>query len=203
MSDTLLTPVVTLAHPNLFRAKLRKNPKPTDRPKYSLVALFSHESLESPEYKALVAAVEAAGKQAWGAAAFATMLQEGTFKGPFRREIASKGYDATKFARFISCDSGEDYPPRVLIKVGNNLVPITDPAMIYPGVQAVVSVSVRTFGGPGTEFAPGAKLDLRNVLKWADGDRLAGSGATGDEFAGMQPPAASAPSAADTAALLA
>ncbi len=186
MPDLILTPRVVLSYPVLFEAKLRRDAKPDDRPKFSTIALFDHAALDSAEYKAMVAAMAAACADQWTKPVFDRYIAEGTFKNPFRRDIESKGYDAKRFARFISCSSGADYPPLVLggaRGADGKRLPIRDRAEIYPGVVAVLSVVPRPYGGAGTKFAPGCMFDLRNVLKVADGERLAvGSTATGDEF---------------------
>jgi hypothetical protein len=185
---TLITPPVILSHPHLFRPQLHKLAKPGDKPKYSVASLFTHAALETEEYRALVAAMRECGNDFWGAAMFKTLVDEGSFQSPFRRDLSAKKYDSALFARFITSESGEDHPPVVL---GTDHQPITDPRAIYPGVVARVSVSPRAFGGPGTSWKPGIKLDLRNVLKVADGPRLTGDGSDGSEF-GPRPAAAPA-----------
>jgi len=180
----LLTGPVTASHPHLFKPQLHKLAKPGDRPKFSIASLFTHAALETPEYKALVAAMMECGNAFWGAATFKTLVDEGSFVSPFRRDLTAKKYDATQFARFVTSESGEEYPPIVF---GPDKRPLTDPRAIYPGAIVCVSVSPRAFGGPGTSWKPGIKFDLRNVMKIADGPRLAGDGSDGSEFGAALP----------------
>lgn len=190
MSDLLLTPRIVLSYPVLFEAKLRRDAKPDDKPKFSVTALFEHAALETPEYKAMVAAMARACEAQWTKPTFDRYVAEGVFKNPFRRDIESKGYDPARFARFISCSSGAEYPPIVLggrRDAAGKRLPITDRSEIYPGAFAVLSVVPRPYGGAGTKWAPGCMFDLRNVLKVGDGDRLVvGSNATGDEFGAVE-----------------
>lgn len=184
----LLSPAVVVSYPHLFKAVPRKKVQPgqANPPKFSASFLFTQAAMDTDETKAILAAVQAAGIEKWGKTAFEAMVNEGTFESPFKRDISAKGYPSG-FVRYISSDSGENYPPAVVSRfidpATGKLAAITDPKEIYPGAVVRVSLSPRAYGGPGTGFKPGVKLDLRNVQKIGDGERLAGgSSDAGDDF---------------------
>lgn len=177
----LISPAVILSYPHLFKAVARKKVEPgkPNPPKYSASFLFTQEAMDSPETKAIMAAIEAAGVEKWGKTQFETMVKEGSFESPFKRDISAKGYPA-HVVRYISSDSGEDYPPAVVTRFVDpetKKLAVAKPAEMYAGAIVRVSLSVRAYGGPGTGFKAGVKLDLRNVQKLADGERIAGGGA--------------------------
>lgn len=176
---SLITPEVTLSYPHLFEPVLRKDAKPGDKLKFSTTSLFTHEAVATPEFAAIKQAVQECAIAAYGLDVFKDMIAEGTFVSPFHKDIKTKGYDPVVFAVRINSTSGEGYPPAVVSRSGK---PITDKREIYPGVKARVSLSCRAYGGPGTKYKPGVMLDLRNVQKLGDGERLAGGAGTGDEF---------------------
>ena len=203
----LVGPEVTGTYCHLFKAFLRKDAKPTDKPKFEVTSLVTHDGIKTPEYQALVAAVMECGVAKWGKAKFEEMIREGVFESPFHKDIGSKSYDPNMFAVRISSSANEDYPPLVLDsrKRGADGKPlaITDNREIYSGVKLRVSYATRAYGGPGTTYKAGVKLDLRNVLKVGDGERLAGSGPDGSEFGGIAaPPSDEATGSVDMASLL-
>lgn len=207
MTEIILGPEAVASYPNLFKATLRKDAKPEDKPKFSITTLFTHDAIKTPQYGNLVAGVLACGIEKWGKAKFEEMMREQTFDSPFLKDIASKGYDPALFAVRITSAANQEYPPNVLDNrkrdAAGKRVTITDPREIYPGVRVMVSYAPRAFGGPGTKWKAGIKLDLRNVLKMGDGERLTQAGPDGSEFADVEAsPEAPAIDSAGMAALL-
>lgn len=179
----LAAPVGLLLSSSLFEARLSKTPKPSDKPKYFARIGYTAEAQQSAEFKALQAAVVAAAREKWGQAKADAMLKEGSIRLPFRKEIAANGYPE-HLAVFIGGSSL--IAPGVLSRFNDPATgkrrAITTAAEIYPGCSVVVSWSVRAYGGPGTGYDAGVALDLRNVLKWADGERLAREGDATSDF---------------------
>lgn len=207
MADVIVGPEVIAGYNSLFRAQLSKTPKPTDKPKFDLVSLLTHESVKTPQYQALVATMIEAATARFGKLKFEEMVREGVFESPFKKDIGSKGLDPARFAVRIASSANEQYPPLVLDArrrgPDGKALPITDPREIYQGVRLIVSYAARAYGGLNTGYSPGVKLDLRNVMKIGDGDRLSGAGPDGSEFGGIvAPPPDEAAGAADMAALL-
>lgn len=192
-STALLTPEGVAAYPSLFQAKLQKNAKPNDKPKFSTAILFTEDATKTPEWQAMVAAVYNCGVQAWGKQKFDAMMSEQSVRLPFRRDVVTKGYPAT-FFRFINIASGPDFPPAVVDRAGN---PITDPRAIHSGTFIRASVSTRSYGGPGTEYAPGISLDMRNIQMLRPGPVLALGGASDPkaDFGAPLPPLNDPPAA--------
>lgn len=204
VSSNVLTPEGVASHPHLFETQTRKT-KPGDRPAkpmFSMVTLFTREAMDSPLGAALKKAVQDAAIARFGKEAFATMLEEDSFASPFRRDLTSKGYDPKRFICYISSASGADYPPAV---VANEIDPgtgkrraIKDKREVYPGARVHVSVSARAYGGLNTGYKPGVMLDLRNVCKVGDGERLAGGSSNPDEDFGAGIAAPAAPATPDS-----
>lgn len=203
----IVGPEVIAGYNSLFRAQLPKTPKPTDKPKFDLVSLLTHEAVKTQEYQAMVAAMIEAATDRFGKLKFEEMVRENVFESPFKKDIGSKGFDISRFAVRIASSANEQYPPRVLDArrrgADGKPIEITDSREIYQGVRLVVSYAARAYGGLNTGYSPGVKMDLRNVIKIGDGDRLAGSGPDGSELSGVAAaPANEAASAADFASLL-
>lgn len=206
MADVIRGPMVFAGYNSLFRPILPPKPKPTDKPKFELISLFTFEAAKTPEFAALKNAVIAVAVARFGQAKFEEMVREQRFESPFKKDIGSKGYDPKVFEYRVSSSANEDYPPLIFDarrKGPDGKFPqLTDRREIYSGVKLVVSYSARAYGGLDTGWTPGVKLDLRNVAKVGDGDRLSGGGADGSEFGDLAPDEPSAPSAEEFANLL-
>ena len=205
----MITPECTLAYTqHVFKPGLSKKPKAGEKPKHSVVALFTAEALASPEWQAIVAEVIACAREAFGAKAD-TMIAEGAIKLPLRKDVVSKGYPE-QFKGFLNLSSNEENPPAV---VGRDAKPITDKREIYSGCKARVSVRAYAYGGPGTDYSPGVALGLGNIQKLGEGPRLDNKVSAEKEFGALEPlpaaplaegvPAGAASSASANAAALA
>jgi hypothetical protein len=178
MSDTptaIITPIGTAAWPHLFTAVLPRRAKPTDKPKFSLTILFTEAAMNTPEGARLKQEVVNCGIAKWGEQKFTAMVNEGVVKMPFRRDVTTKGYPE-HFKCFVNMTSGADFPPavvdRYLDPATGKAKAITDPRLVVSGTEVRASVSCRAYGGPGTEFAAGIAIDLRNVQRVGDGTPL-------------------------------
>lgn len=179
-----LTPVGVLSYPHLFVPKLPRKPKPTDRRSYSATLLFDAKAIETADYKALVAEAMRVGREAFGDK-FELLLQDGKLKMPFRKDVASSGYDANKFVRFIGARNTEDpiRPKPQIIDGAKN--PITDPTLVFPGVRARLSVTVFAFDNE----SKGVSLGLRNcqIVGNKNDPRLDSFTNAEDEFGEVEP----------------
>jgi hypothetical protein len=102
---------------------------------------------------------------------------------PFRDQKAQKKYGATPGLPFITCSTQQK--PQVVDSAGN---PIVDEKRVYPGVWAIISVNVYSFGfKPKAQPIKGVKFGLQSVMIIADDEAL---GATAppasQDFAGVQ-----------------
>lgn len=183
---SLLTPEGILVYPYLFKAKLSKDAKPDDKPKFSCRVLFTKEQTETPEYKAMVAACLASARDKWGSDAD-TMIQDGSIRFPFRKDVSGKGYPP-EIVVFINATAGEDQPPEVVARDGKTR--IKSPADLYSGVRGRVSVGCFAYIRSGNK---GVSFGLRNAQKLGDGPRLDNRKSASEEFgaspAGPEEPA--------------
>lgn len=191
----LLTPEGVLLSSSVFEAKLSKEAKPGDKPKYWVRVGFDADASKSPEMLAINAAVHEAARALWGKDKADAMLREGSVRSPFRKDVAAKGYPGY-VAVWIGSSALESFPPNVVSKYVDEktgkLIPVTDKREIYAGCRVRMSVVARAYGGPGTKFDPGISLDLRNVQKLGDGERLSAGTDANEDFPGGEtapPPA--------------
>lgn len=203
--STLITPECTGSYLHLFKAVLGKNPKPTDKPSFNGVLLFTAAALETPEWKAMQAALIAACRERWGAAKADAMIREDSIRLPFRKDVTAKGYPA-EFVRFINVKASEENPPQVVSRFkgpDGKPLPITDRKEIYAGCKLRVSLGVYAYGGlPGDTYSPGVAFGLRNVQKIGDGPRLDSRTDAGDDFTATDDAPATGGGGDDLAALM-
>ena len=176
------TPEATISYPSLFKARLPKRPKATDKPKFSCTLLFTAEAMASAEFKAIFDDVIACARAEFGSAAD-TMIAEGALRLPFRKDVLTKGHPP-EYKCFVNLNSNEDHPPAV---VGRDAKPITDQREIYPGAKVRASVRAYPYGGKGTDMTPGVALGLGNVQKLGEGVRIDGTKSAADEFGALEP----------------
>jgi hypothetical protein len=172
---SIITPEVTLSYPKLLKPSLGPKPKPGDKSMFSVMLLFTHEAIKSPEFQAIKDAAVAKAREAWGSKAD-ELIRTGQRKMPFRKDVEAMGHDPKTFACFMNVRAGEDYPPQVVTRSGKV---ITDPREIYPGVRARVSLSVFSYDTNGNR---GVSFGLNNVQKLGDGPRIDGRRSAADEF---------------------
>lgn len=176
--------VVVTYNDALFEAKLRKDAKEKDKPKYSVAYLITHEKAKQPWVQILRDAIDAAAIQLFGKKEYEEMIDEGRFESPFHTDIGSKGFDKAVFKYRLSSSANVGFPPKVKRRDGSIILP-EDAREVYAGCRARLQVAVRAYGGGKTGWKPGASIDLRHFQKRADGPRLA-LGSDKDELGGIE-----------------
>lgn len=181
----LIGPESTLLAASFAEARLGKNPKPNEKAKFFGRFGYTAEQWESAPMKVIRTAVIAAARDAWGTAKADAMIKEDAIKLPFRKDVVSKGYPEV-YVRFVGASSFVQ-PGLVGRKAGpdGKPLPIKDVREFYNGCLVRASYSVRTYGTPGGEYAPGVSLDLRNVQWLADGERIARDGDASEDFGAL------------------
>ena len=180
-NSTCISPPLVLESSALFKPRASKM-KPTDPPSYYARLLASATTVGLPEWTDLEKAVNEFGKSHFGSE-FATLIENGQFRLPFRRDVHGKGWPSDTVV-FLSLKSGADYPPNVL---GRDSLPIMDQSAIYPGCIVRVSMRLYYYGGKGSSISPGISFGLNNVQKLGDGPRLATARGDGSEFGSLPP----------------
>lgn len=169
----IITPNAVLGQHCLWEARLPPNARPGQGPKFFARFLFDKEAAESADFAAIRTAVVQAARNAWGTQADA-LLKEDSVRLPFRKDIAAKGFPSWCVV-WIQSSALPNYPPGIVSRfkgADGKLAKITDRAELYQGAIVKASFAVRTYGKPGGDISPGISLDLRNVLKLGDGERL-------------------------------
>lgn len=189
-------PEVIINHPNLFVAKLRRNPEPKDKPNFNCMFMFDADAYNHPLTLAIREAATTAAIAKFGKAAFDMMVAEDKFESPFKKDVGSKKLPEG-IVRYITCSSGESYPPGVFMRDIDPATKrpklVTDKREIYSGAFVRGSVTIRAYGGGSTGWKAGVKLDLVNVQKLRDGTRITSGGAgDGGEFDALPPLATAA-----------
>jgi hypothetical protein len=165
-----ITPKGRLSYPHLFEPQTPPN---SNEPVYSCALVFD-EGTDLGELKKIAQAV---AQEKWGAK-YAELMKAGKIRSPFRDDGEEKGYPPGSV--FINVKS-KQAPGVVSIYPGPDGKPqkITDPAEIYAGCYARVSVRAFAYDTQGNR---GVSFALNNVQKLADGDRLDGRSRAEDEF---------------------
>lgn len=162
--------------PNLFEAKpVKINGKAVGDPVFSLTMLFDPGDLEPLKAKAIEVA-----QQAWPG----RNLKELRFpfvRGEAEKDKADKkGKDGSFYEGKVVVKTSSKYQPGV---VGPDRQEIVNPSDIYSGAYYYAEVNVVAFTDPRGE-RDGVKCYLNFVMKYKDGDRIAGRSAA-DVFAGI------------------
>jgi hypothetical protein len=203
---SLISPEVTLSYPHLFKARLGREPKPGDKPKYSTTCLLTKDAVASDAFKQMQADVlstardrfgpTVTGKVEWvvdgkdkGTSFYRYTYDvkgkpiEGTLRLPWRNDIAARGYPPDYVLSFNSnATENPDKPgPQV---VGRDRKALTDPREIFAGCRAHVSFGPFAYDNNGNK---GVSLGLRNVQKTGEGKRLDSFVAAEDEFGALDP----------------
>lgn len=173
MAAKILTPPGVLLHPKLFKAALAYKGKPGDPLYFSTDIWFDKAAVESDAYREMIEAEDDAIRTKWGGKALKS-IREGKepFATKFRTDMAKKGLPDWVAGFMTNVRTKFDpakphFNPMVLDRATN---PITDPAALYNGVRARISVS------PGDGYdgkdGKGVTFYLGNVQKLGDGPRI-------------------------------
>jgi hypothetical protein len=167
---TLLTPKGVLSYPNLFHpASMEEG----GEKKFSCTLLFSPEAMETPQFAALKAAAAAAAKEKWASGLPSSL------RNPFRQAVEKDGYKE-KFTGWMFINISSKQRPGIVRIDGNGTVPIIDENEIYPGCVVIASVGAYAYDQRGNR---GVAFGLNNILKVADGERIAGRPSADSDFA--------------------
>lgn len=178
----LITPKFRVSFPNVFEAKRNEL---SGKDEFSLVALFEEGAEKTPEFKKLIAAVEEAKANKWGAD---KNKWPKNLRSPFRNqgEKAKEGDDGEMFlppghvdgAVFLNLKSQQR--PQVVDQSMNEII---DKNEFYPGCWARASVSVYAYDQAGNK---GVSLGLKNIQKVADGEPFGGRTRATDDFSPVE-----------------
>lgn len=145
-----------------------------NEPKYSVSILIPKEDTET--IKLINEAVEEAkqeGKAKWNGKIPPTLklpLRDGDEERP----------DDEAYAGHYFFNATSKNKPGIVKKGSAGLVEITDEDDFYSGVFAKASVNFYAYNANGNR---GVAAGLQNLLKWRDGDRLAGGASAAEDFA--------------------
>lgn len=190
------TPVFRTSYVTVFEP--RKAPG-SDKPKYSLTALFTDEpevlgdaaTLADMKALAVQVALEKFGDNDKTKAA----IKSGKIKMPFLKNDEGKYPDEFTTVMRFNCD--ERFPPQVVDRLrgpDGKPMPITDSAEFYSGCWAIATVrafAYDTNGNKGVSFA------LGNLMKILDDERLDGRSSAASDFADFAEGAGGTDAAAD------
>jgi hypothetical protein len=182
----LTTPVGTASYPALFAPRLGSKPKPGDKAKYQLTILFTEEQVKSEAFAALKQAALSTAYEKWGDSdKTRDAIKRKAIKFPFiTDERVPDGYKCMLRLNGNEppgvVDRYPANPPVINPKTGKpSPRVITDPKEIYAGAQVKATVGVFVYDVDGNK---GVSFGLRNVQKWADGERIDGRASATDEF---------------------
>lgn len=194
-----MTPIGTLCFPALFEAKANKE-NPAQKPRYSCILLFDQTAIETTQYKALRAAVQAAAAEKFGQAKAADANFMRSLRLPFRKsdEKDYEGFDAGVI--YISpWTAGDKTRPGVVDLHGNDILV---PGDVWAGQKARATVRAFAYDSNGNK---GVSFGLEHVqIVKADEPRIDGrrsaesafKDADNSQFAALGIDASAAPSQA-------
>ena len=157
----LLTPTGRLSYPHLFKPR---SAAPGAEPKYSCTLIFDKIAQDTPQFKAILAAVEYEAKQTWPKG------RPPKFRSPIKDATEAVDNDGNRKpayddgCKYISI-STKDAPGVVDQKL--NL--IIDPNDIYAGCFARAKINVKAYDQTTNK---GVAIYLQHIQKVKDGDPL-------------------------------
>lgn len=174
----VISPLAVASYPWLHE-KQRQKDDSTAKPKYGMTLLWTPELLKLPgemeRFKAVQAALMAAGVKKFGEERFAKLLKSDTFKKALRTDWEAKDYpEGTIFVNVRS-----DQQPGIVYADLKRVAQEDIQKVIYPG--AIVRVSLTAYGYDRKD-SKGITLGLNNVQFIKDGPRLDSRKAPEDEF---------------------
>lgn len=168
MADKLMTPEFRGSYCNLLKPKVRKGAKPGDDPKYSMLIVLSKTDksakvfLAKLEKEMLAASLEKHGKPIPKAKLKHWPIRDGD------EENEDGEVDPTLAGHWcISINTKRK--PNVIDTKNRKLI---DDEEVYSG--AYYRVTIRPWAWDNVEGGKGVSIELHNVLKTKDGDRLSG-----------------------------
>lgn len=162
-----------------FKAKLPNNPKPGDKPKFSVQVIVDKKSPDLPAIHAAMKAAHQASKAIRGIDydALDLILRDGDNPKENKKKL-----EHLKGCYFFNASCGEEYPPEVVgttrDEATGKLVRL-GPKDIKSGDYGAVTVN---FYGYDTNGNQGIAAGLRNLQKRKVGDSLANVSNADDDF---------------------
>lgn len=175
MTTNLISPRARLSFPHLFIPKVNEISE-DKTPKYSCTLLFDEEAQNTPEYKAMVAAIGPIAKEKWGDKIKTIKLRHPIRDGSEKEDL--EGYAGCKF---ISVSSKQ--APQLVFAYKDpatgKLKKIEDSLDLYAGCYVKASLTIYAYDKAGNR---GVNFGLRNIQKLSDGDPLGGRTRADDDF---------------------
>lgn len=184
MEGEIVSPVFRLSYPNLFEARKFRDAKGQEKgePKFSAEMIFE----EGADLSEMVALAKRVAKATFGSADGVKFpFKKGEERAAKLRERgksdAAEIYDGAVVVKTDRVERTSDGryvgPPQVINRKGQDIL---DPKDIYPGcyARALLKCVAGDFNGRYVKFY------LNGVVKWEDGERIAGRDIR-DAFAGM------------------
>jgi len=173
---SLITPRARLSFPHLFTAKV--NEISDDKtPKFSCTLLFDEAAQNTPEFKAMVAAIKPAALDKFGAEKLKTLK----LRHPIRDGSEKEGQAGYEGCKFISVSSKQR--PQLVYAYKDpatgKLKQIEDEMDLYAGCYVKASLTIYAYDKAGNR---GVNFGLRNIQKLADGEPLGGRSRADDDF---------------------
>jgi len=166
MAEKLMTPEFRGSYCNLIKAKHRKNPKPGDEPKYSILIVIPKK-----KYPKWIASLEknmlAAGQEKFG-----KPIPKNKLKHWPIRDGDEENEDGEVDENHAGCwciSVSTRRKPNVIDKKNRKLI---DEEEVYSG--AWYRATIRPWAWDNPEGGKGISIELHNVLKTKDDDRLGG-----------------------------
>jgi hypothetical protein len=189
--QSVRTPEAILSYPHLFepQAFTGEDGKVT-KMQYSACLIFTPEAQQTPEFKAMRAAVTALLRDRWGEGltvgkkkyTLEQALKQGLIVTPFRNNWEEKGYPEGSI--YINVTKQEKYGPPQVVSIypdkDGRPTPVTDQALVYPGV--IVMATVRPYAWDYQSMKRGVSFGMGNFQIRRDGERLDSNRDARDEF---------------------
>ena len=162
----IMTPAFRASFVTVFNPKLPPDPKPGDKPKYSVVMLFD----KNTDISALREVANAAAAEKFG-----SDLPK-NFQWPFQ-DGDDKEYDG--YEGMIAVRASSDRKPGLVDRENVDIIAEED---FYSGCYARATIVAFAYGGKGKPFKPGVSFGLRNIQKIRDGVPLGGGASAESDF---------------------
>jgi hypothetical protein len=189
--QSLRTPEAILSYPHLFEPQAFKDENGNvTKMQYSACLIFTKEAQQTPEFKAMQAAVVALLSERWGEGlavgkkkyTLKEALKQGLITTPFRNNWEEKGYPEGSL--YINITKQEKYGPPQVVSIypdkDGRPSPVTDQALVYPGV--IVMATVRPYAWDYQGMKRGVSFGMGNFQVRRDGERLDSNRDAREEF---------------------
>ena len=165
------TPMGAVNFPSVF--------EPDDRGKYSLMLVFKKKQVDTPEFKALVEAMDEVASERWdGVKSYKDTVKGVQLRSPFK---TSENYDFIQDDE-VAIRMKSKFKPQIVDADGQTY--LTDDEAFYSGCIARATYTVMAYDQDGNR---GVSIQLNNLQKTGVGTRYMGSRkAAADEFSAVE-----------------